>query len=175
MDMLKVISLYGIVKDVKLSDPDPLLKSLLNIIGFRDDDSSQMIKMARSLASSPDIPILDFIQEKGVGATVSSLLKRSDSEDVRGLGTYLQLANMSVTADEEYYLEALEPLGVDSETAILLRDVVIKNAKPADTISAFVRSPAAGKMLYALSKGMSHLPSTAGLIQCPHCEGIIKP
>lgn len=173
MDLLKAISAFNLVKDLKLSDSTEKLSTVLDMVGFGKEESSQLIDAARRVASSEDMKILDFINAKGFGSAMNMLLKRSDSADARRFGDYMALADLSTSASQESFVQAFGAVGIDPQTAVTLKELISKNAKPSESLSQFVKTPGFAKVLHTLRYG--EIPPTAGIIKCPHCEGYIQP
>lgn len=174
MDVLKLVSAYSLVKDLRISDEDKKLQTILELTGFDDDSSNMLIAAARSVAPNPDMKVTEFVEMKGFGSALNLLLKQSGNPEVAKFGDYLMLADMPTDADEATYIRNFGAIGVDPETAKTARTVVTENAGAKQSMVTFMKSPAFGRMLTALKHGMVKLPEHAGVISCPHCAGPIK-
>jgi len=174
MDLVKAVSAYGLIKDLRLSSEDSKLSTILELVGFDQSSSNMLLGAARSISPDENMLVTEFIQMKGFGSAMNLLMQKSDSEDVQRLGKYMLLADMDVSTSVESYQKVLGDLGVDSETATVVRDIVQENAKPGQSVAAFAKTPAFGGMLMALQQGATKPSPIAGIIECPHCEGLIQ-
>jgi len=174
MDLMKAVSAYGLIKDLRLSSEDSKLSTILELVGFDADSSNMLLGAARSIAPDDNMKVTEFIQMKGFGSAMNVLMQSSDSPDVQQLGKYMLLADLNVSADDNSYQLAFGNLGVDPETALIVRGIIQENAKPGQSLAAFAKSPAFSGMVMSVANGNRSPSPLDGIIECPHCEGLIK-